>query len=219
MSDDEPRPWQIIVVLLFFAIGVAFFLTVAAHSVTYRQPSAGATVMVVTESGHGSGVHIGNGYILTATHVIGKAENVTLKTDKGAKLEAAVLWSNSAYDVSLLRIAEPRALKSVPLSCRTPPVGEHVSVEGNPMKLEFQTTWGRIAGRTQVGGDMWKAVYVLDATIAPGVSGGPVLDVNRNVVGIAVGTMVSGFGPFTRTGPAYSFIVPSRMVCNLMGRA
>jgi hypothetical protein len=30
--------------------------------------------------------------------------------------------------------------------------------------------------------------------------------------------MVSGFGPFTRTGPAYSFIVPSRMVCNLMGR-
>jgi S1-C subfamily serine protease len=218
--SDEPKPWQIIVVLLFFAIGVAFFLTVAAHSVTYRQPSAGATVMVVTESEHGSGVHIGNGYILTATHVIGdKAKSATLKTDKGIKLDSTVLWSSADYDVALLRIADPKALKSVPLSCRTPPVGEHVSVEGSPMRLEFQTTWGRIAGKTQVGGDMWKAVYVLDATIAPGVSGGPVFDSNRNVVGIAVGMMASGFGPFTRTGPAYAFIVPGRQVCNLMGRA
>jgi S1-C subfamily serine protease len=218
VSDDEPQPWQIIVVLLFFALGLATFVTIAAHSVTYRQPSAGATVMVVTDSGHGSGVHIGGGYILTATHVVGAAKSLTLKTDNGAKLDSTVLWSNPDYDVALLRIADPKALKSVSLSCRTPPVGEHVSVEGNPMKLEFQTTWGRIAGKTQVGGDMWKAVYVLDATIAPGVSGGPVFDSNRNVVGIAVGTMVSGFGPFTRTGPAYSFTVPSRMVCNLMGR-
>jgi S1-C subfamily serine protease len=216
--SDEPRAREIIAALLVATFCGVALVFLAADMLSRGAPQAGATVMVVTESGHGSGVHIGNGYILTATHVIGKAENVTLKTDKGAKLEAAVLWSNSAYDVSLLRIAEPRALKSVPLSCRTPPVGEHVSVEGNPMKLEFQTTWGRIAGKTQVGGDMWKAVYVLDATIAPGVSGGPVFDSNRNVVGIAVGTMVSGFGPFTRTGPAYSFTVPSRMVCNLMGR-
>jgi S1-C subfamily serine protease len=217
--SDEPRPWHIIAALLIVSLGGAALITAAAYFVTKPPPSAGATVMVVTESGHGSGVHIGGGYILTATHVIGTLKSATLKTDKGAKLDSTVLWSSADYDIALLRIADPKALKSVPLSCRTPPVGEHVSVEGNPMKLEFQTTWGRIAGKTQVGGDMWKAVYVLDATIAPGVSGGPVLDVNRKVVGIAVGTMVSGFGPFTRTGPAYSFIVPSRMVCNLMGRA
>jgi S1-C subfamily serine protease len=217
--SDEPRAREIIAALLVATFCGVALVFLAADMLSRGAPQAGATVMVVTESGHGSGVHIGNGYILTATHVVGTAKSVTLKTDKGAKLDSTVLWSNPDYDIALLRIAEPRALKSAPLSCRTPPVGEHVSVEGNPINLEFQTTYGRIAGKTQVGGSMWRAVYVLDATIAPGVSGGPVLDANRNVVGIAVGTMASGFGPFTRQGPAYSFIVPGRQVCNLMGRA
>jgi S1-C subfamily serine protease len=199
----------------------AFFAIPALYLIwAPKQPKAGATVIVQMDGGgHGSGFHIGNGYILTAAHVANGSKSLTLKTDTGEKLKASVLWSNADYDVALLRMANVKALKSIPLSCRTPQTGEAVSIEGNPSILEFVTTYGRISGKTRDASPTWKAVYVVDITIAPGVSGGPVIDASGSVVGIAVGILAMAVSPFSVIAPAYSFIVPSRQVCNLMGRA
>jgi S1-C subfamily serine protease len=174
-----------------------------------RKPLLPADVKVLLDRGHGSGVHIGGGYYVTAAHVARHAK--TSKRfdvkflDKSIK-KADVLWINEEYDLAMIR-ADADGVESAELRCEWARRGDEIRVFGNPMDLEFIMTIGRIAGDARTIAH-WRSAYVVDVTIAVGNSGGPVYDVGGKIIGILVGGSDSGF----------AIAVPSYNVCQLLAR-
>lgn len=191
---------------------VAIIATCAATAYAYPTQSEqlpGSTVKVVMAAGHGSGVHIGNGYVLTAAHVLGNGEP-KLKLDDGSEQPATVLWQNKGHDVALLRTDATMA--AAPLSCTALYDGQTIIAKGNPSQLEFVSSAGRVVGTPREVGP-WKVAVVVDMTIVMGMSGGPTLDAAGRVVGINVGVL-STRGSLT----GFGFIVPGSVVCELLAR-
>lgn len=166
-------------------------------------------VRVIVAGGHGSGTHIGNGYILTAGHVASGVKKVTIETNQGNILPADVLWYNKEMDVALLKLERPSKMSSVTLDCVGVHIGDRVTAYGNPKYLKGVYTAGEVVGNPVKLGS--PTVMTIDMTAAPGMSGGGIIGPNGTLVGILVGGMGDGF--------AFTFAVPSRVVCDLMGRA
>ena len=168
-----------------------------ATVVELRHDTETAVVKVSRGGGHGSGVHIGDGYILTARHVV-----------------------DAAYDIALRKVKEPVA-GSAHLDCRTAAVGTEIIAMGSPMTIDFVSAFGRIAGEPREVMGL-KSVFVTDITTVMGMSGGPVFDRQDNLIGITVAVMTAPLptGP-DRYSPSlvgFGFVVPSSAVCNLMAR-
>ncbi len=202
---------------------VALFLIVAATSAAayaLLPPPAlpateSATVKIFPASGHGSGVHIGDGFIVTAAHVVGDAKEVQVKAKGGENRKADVLWVNKAYDIALLRTSSA-GLGAAKLSCRAVKAGDPIVAYGNPLKIEFVAAYGKIAGEPRETGP-WKSVYVTDITTVMGQSGGGAFADNGYLIGITVGVMAAPIG-FSGSLVGYGFVVPSIAVCELLGR-
>lgn len=173
-----------------------------------------ATVKISSPTGHGSGVHIGDGYIITAAHVVDDADSFSVKTRSGSESKATIILSDSGADVALLRDDEiAGTVPAARLSCRTASVGEHVRSIGNPGEFEFISTYGRISGAPREFPPNWRSAFVVDLTVHTGASGGPVFDNSNEIVGILVGGVTINSATI-----GYSFVVPSSEVCRLMGR-
>lgn len=177
-----------------------------------RDDLPGETVKILANGGHGSGVHIGGGRIVTAAHVVGDAESVDVKMDDGAIVTADVIWSDTQYDVALVQISHE--LMVAALSCREPRVDEAVTARGNPLLLEFITTRGYVAGGGRQAGP-WKYVVPVDITILMGMSGGPVFDGRGSVIGINIGVLQAPTG-FGASVTGIGLIVPSSVICYLL---
>lgn len=173
---------------------------------------------------HGSGTHIGNGYILTAEHVVASANGLPVKLlgDNGSIRKAEVLWSNVEYDIALLKTERWRDMKMSPVDCRKPLPGEAVTAVGNPMALEFITTHGHIAGVHRLNSPFksrWKSYVFADITVQQGMSGGPVFDNRGSLIGVMVGMVGMRVGMGRRAGIAsqqFGFVVPADAVCRLI---
>lgn len=192
-----------------------------ASYVMHYEPSFGAyipssTVLVQLDKGHGSGVHIGDGLILTAAHVASEGDTVSLKLDDGTTRTAEVVWaSKSSDDVALLRTGA-HGLAASPLNCAPPVIGQAVTAHGSPLTIEFISTYGHIVGPAQVRGE-WASAFVVDMEIIPGMSGGAVLNPDGEVVGLAVGLATMPIG-FSVSATGIGFVVPSSHICALLGR-
>jgi S1-C subfamily serine protease len=84
-----------------------------------------------------------------------------------------------------------------------------VQAVGNPLETDFATATGQIAGEALPFGE-WASVMLLRLAVAPGDSGGPVLDERGDVVGIVVGT-IRQVGQ-QRLALAVPSIVPCRLL-------
>jgi S1-C subfamily serine protease len=175
-----------------------------------------ATVKVLVENGLGSGVSIGNGFIVTAAHVVGDATGVKIKERDGKETTADVLWASKTYDIALLR--SDAYIPAATLSCRTAHVGDTITAVGNPLGLEFISTFGKIAGEPREMLPAWKSAFVTDITVIMGNSGGPVFDENGDLVGIAVGVLGVPGANDSKSYIGLSMVVPSSVVCALLGR-
>lgn len=174
-------------------------------------------VKIKTDTGHGSGTHIGNGYILTAAHVVADKKEISVITATGRTRPATVLWANAAYDVALIVVENVRDMASAAIACREPVPGETVSAHGNPLHLEYITTWGRVARLSQTQ-SQWRHAFIADISVDAGMSGGALTDNAGQIVGIVVGgvgspSFMGGFVPH-----GFAIIVPASTVCFLMGR-
>lgn len=180
--------------------------------VGFYEPSA----YVKLEAGNtsGSAVHIGDGFLITAAHVVGQNKSMLVKGDDGRVIdrEGVVLWANRDYDIALIRVDRPK-LKTAPLSCAPNFTGQGVRAFGSPMDVEFVYTSGTVVGAARAMGP-WASVLPVDGTVIYGQSGGGVVDANGNVVGIAVGLMPTQYGI-----AAFGFVVPAAAVCDLLARA
>lgn len=220
----EPSTWLYALVILVSAI-LGGSLVVRADS-PISTPEVKAPVvyegalLITTAQWHGSGVHLGDGFVLTAGHVSENAVGMVATTDDGKTFKAEVLWYNHAYDVSLVYVADLANRRGATLSCGSTSVGQSITLVGNPLNTKFAQTWGRVAGKNTTGYEgiddrgLWRVLVTLDITAAPGVSGGPVYDeATGNVVGILVAGAIGQRGTF-----AYSYMVPGDTICHVMGR-
>lgn len=177
-----------------------------------------ASVKINVGGGHGSGVSIGEGYIVTAAHVVGDAKVVSIKSTENKISSADVLWANHQYDVALLRTTAriPAAL----LSCANVKAGDDIESIGNPLGVEFVSSYGKVAGGIRSTPRV-KSVFVTNSATVMGQSGGAIFH-DGKIVGITSMVMVAPLksgNSFVPSLVGFGFAVPSSIVCELMGRA
>jgi len=193
------------IVLGFGALAAPDFL---AYYNAETQPLTSAHVIINVQEGRGSATHIGGGIYVTAAHVVAKQAEVQIGDQPGV-----VLWANAAYDIALL--SGPDTAETVPLACVIPAVGDVGISYGNPLFLENIEATGRVAGAAQELMH-WKLVVPVDGSVASGMSGGGFVMGGR-LVGVSVGVVTEPMGlGSSLTG--FSVIVPTSVVCDLMGR-
>jgi serine protease DegQ len=141
-------------------------------------------------SGVGSGVifkYEGRHLVLTNMHVIGDFTDLTLKLADGRELKARPLGRKVAEDLAVLEVlGEPQNLVAANLgdSDKLEP-GQWVFAVGNPFNYEHTVTVGVVSavGLREVGGEQRRVIQT-DASINAGNSGGPLVDLAGNVIGI-----------------------------------
>ena len=141
------------------------------------------------EEGVGSGFIVSaDGYILTNTHVVDNATRVTVRLTDRREFQAKVIGSDDKSDVALLKI-EAKNLPTVrigdPSKLRP---GEWVVAIGSPFNFQNSVTAGIVSAlaREVRGGSAYNYVNFIqtDVAVNPGNSGGPLFNLNGEVVGI-----------------------------------
>lgn len=204
-------------VFAYAAAAIAAVVLLSSYTIPRHSPSPLESTVLKVEipNGHGSAVHIGNGFVVSAAHVAGTAKTVKLRSEGGKAVEGTVLWVNTAYDIALIK-TDKDAFGSALLSCSSAQRGETITAMGNPLGIEFVSSTGRIAGKAREVGP-WKSVFVTDMTVVMGMSGGPVFNDAGEVIGITVGVMAANMG-FSSSLLGFGYVVPSFEVCGLLAR-
>lgn len=156
---------------------------------TERLSSAVVTVRAST--GHGSGVFIGNkGYVITNQHVVGESKFVKLILSTGREITGEVLRTDKARDLALIITGEKRI--GLPFQTKIPNIGQDVFAIGSPLSEEnsYTVSKGIISAIRTL--DRGFEVIQSDVMVQPGSSGGPLVDINGNIIGITVSGMVRG---------------------------
>ncbi len=137
--------------------------------------------------GEGSGFIVSaDGYILTNTHVVAGADEVTIRMTDRREYSAKVVGMDRRTDVAVLKI-EGKDLPVVRLGdpSKLRP-GEWVLAIGSPFTFENTVTAGIVSatGRSMPGEDGLVPFIQTDVAVNPGNSGGPLFNLNGEVVGI-----------------------------------
>lgn len=147
--------------------------------------AVGATVLVQSGAGHGSGFLISSdGYFLTNHHVVGSATYVKLRWSDGLETLGEVVRSDRGRDVALIK-GESRRRAPIKLRDSIPSVGTTVLAIGAPLDKSMQNsvTRGIVSARRVIDG---YSFIQSDVSVAPGNSGGPLIDETAALVGMAV---------------------------------
>lgn len=136
------------------------------------------------QRGVGSGFIIsGDGYVLTNAHVIEGADEVLVTLLDRRELKAKVIGSDARSDVALLKV-EGGNLPSLRIGDNGKiRVGEWVIAIGSPFNLENTVTAGIISAKSRDTGDYLPLIQS-DVAVNPGNSGGPLINMRGEVIGI-----------------------------------
>lgn len=187
-----------------------------------RFPAAGSGVVVSAE-----------GHVVTNYHVIEEATRVTCRLPTGEKIDADILCQDPPADLAVLRLRlgereDPQA--RIPFATLgdsdAVQVGEYVMAMGNPRALSSSVTLGIVSNTKRVftnfTGDSMEVLDIgegnltglfsvwiqHDALIQPGNSGGPLVSLQGEVIGIN-----------TRGGNGVAFAIPSALVKKTLAQA
>ena len=126
------------------------------------------------------------GYVLTAYHVISRAERLSAVGPNRTRYSLSVVGFDSIADLALLKINTTKSLPFVPLTKRRPRVGENVLAIGNSRGDFLQPRVGKLLrlSVTSSRADFPQGTLELDAPIGPGDSGGPILNGDGEALGV-----------------------------------
>jgi serine protease Do len=161
--------------------------------------------------GEGSGFIVSaDGYILTNAHVVQNADEVTVKMTDRREYTAKVVGVDEQTDVAVLKI-EAKNLPTVRLGdpSKLRP-GEWVVAIGSPFGLENSVTAGIVSATARAAGGNYTPFIQTDVAVNPGNSGGPLFNLNGEVVGI-------NSQIYSRTGGymGVSFAIPIDVASNV----
>lgn len=159
--------------------------------------------------GTGSGVIISpDGYIITNNHVIDGAKNLSITLNDNKIYDAKVIGSDDKTDIALIKIDANEDLPYVTFGdSDQAKIGEWVLAVGNPFNLTSTVTAGIISAKARdLSGRNSQSFIQTDAAVNPGNSGGALVNVNGDLIGINT-AITSQTGSYI----GYSFAVPSNI--------
>jgi len=175
---------------------------------SYRQEGLGSGVIVDADKG----------YVLTNDHVVGDADEVEVVLSKGRKFKAQWVRSDPQSDLAVVKI-EPDHLTEAKLGDSDEmAVGDWVLAIGSPKGLPQTVTAGIVSakGRYNLGkAGMYQNLIQTDASINRGNSGGPLVNMAGEVIGIS-NMIVTSSSMSGNEG--IGFAIPSNMAKDIMAQ-
>ena len=161
----------------------------------YTQTGPGVVSVEVASSeagpGGGSGFVLDEqGHIVTNQHVVGGAEDISVRFASGVREQAEVVGEDPSTDVAVIKVeASEGVLEPLTLGdSGSVGVGEPVIAIGNPLNVGISVTTGIVSGTERPidapNGYTIDGAVQTDAAINPGNSGGPLLDSRGTVIGV-----------------------------------
>ena len=158
-----------------------------------------------------------DGYIVTNNHVIDQADEIEVLLNDNRSYPAKIVGTDPTTDLALLKVEE----KGLPYlsfgNSDNVRIGEWVLAVGNPFEFRSTVTAGIVSQKARNinilrGSDLSIEAFIqTDAAVNPGNSGGALVDLRGNLVGIntAIATHTGSF-------EGYSFAVPAALVKKVM---
>ncbi len=154
-----------------------------------------------------------SGIVITNNHVIAEADEIIVNFSDGSKLKAELIGRDEKVDLAVLRVQPKSPLKAVNFgdSDKTR-VGEWVMAIGNPFGLGGSVTVGVVSARNRnIESSLYDDFIQTDAAINRGNSGGPLFNLQGEVIGINTAI-------FSQTGGSIGigFAIPANTVLPLI---
>lgn len=149
----------------------------------------------VSQAAAGSGfILTDTGYVLTNHHVIDGASEVIVILYDGSEYPAEIIGSDAVTDIAVLKI-NTSGLNAVKIGDSDKlAVGDQVVAIGNPLgELANSLTVGYISAKKRIVSidDIPRVMLQTDASVSPGNSGGPLFNLNGEVIGVVAAKTVS----------------------------
>ena len=127
-----------------------------------------------------------SGYVVTNNHVIEGAEEIEVNFPDGSNLKATVIGKDAKTDIAVLKVESDKPLTAVVLgNSDALRVGDWVLAIGNPFGLGGSVTLGIVSARNRdISAGPYDDFIQTDAAINRGNSGGPLFNMQGEVVGI-----------------------------------
>jgi serine protease Do len=134
----------------------------------------------------GSGFVISeDGYVVTNNHVIEGADEITIEFFSGAELKATVIGTDPNTDIALLKVEADFPLPFVKFGdSDAARVGDWVIAMGNPLGQGFSVSAGIVSARNRALSGTYDDYIQTDAAINRGNSGGPLFNMDGDVIGV-----------------------------------
>ncbi|CAI8883408.1 serine endoprotease DegP [Kosakonia sp. YIM B13611] len=166
----------------------------------------------------GSGVIIdaAKGYVVTNNHVVDNANTIKVQLSDGRKFDAKVVGKDPRSDIALIQIQDPKNLTAIKLADSDAlRVGDYTVAIGNPFGLGETVTSGIVSalGRSGLNAENYENFIQTDAAINRGNSGGALVNLNGELIGINTAILAPDGGNI-----GIGFAIPSNMVKNLTGQ-
>ncbi|GBE68869.1 TPA: serine endoprotease DegP [Enterobacter roggenkampii] len=163
----------------------------------------------------GSGVIIdaAKGYVVTNNHVVDNASSIKVQLSDGRKFDAKVVGKDPRSDIALIQIQDPKNLTAIKIADSDAlRVGDYTVAIGNPFGLGETVTSGIVSalGRSGLNAENYENFIQTDAAINRGNSGGALVNLNGELIGINTAILAPDGGNI-----GIGFAIPSNMVRNL----
>ena len=153
------------------------------------------------------------GLIITNSHLVDHADEIKVKLTDGRALPARRVGADPETDVAVIEVRAD-GLTELPFgNSDRLEVGDFVFAIGNPREIGQTVTAGFVSGlhRTNLGLGRYEDFIQTDAAIYPGNSGGALVDLRGDLVGIS-----TAFTAIGRDNPGMSFAIPINMARSLV---
>ncbi len=156
----------------------------------------------------GSGSLVAPDCVLTVRHVLTGGERAEVRFPGGSRHEVnSVLADDPPWDLALLRIAPAlTGVRPLPIAADLPAEGDSLVAIGCPLGLDGTVSTGVLAARRQLPG--MGILLQHNVPISQGSSGGPVLNLNGEIVGVQSAMLTAGRG-VVQAGQGLNFAIPS----------
>ena len=161
----------------------------------------------------GSGFVISDdGYIVTNNHVIQGADEISVEFFTGGTMDAKLIGTDPNTDLALLKVDTDRTLSFVPWGdSDAARVGDWVMAMGNPLGQGFSVSAGIVSARGRALSGSYDDYIQTDAAINRGNSGGPLFNLDGEVIGINTAILSPNGGSI-----GIGFAMSSRVATNVI---